>query len=88
MQDLQADLDRRVGCVNGIRNETVLFGLVLIGELCVIDACRLQVRGDTAGNDHPDPALCPFGEIGGHALEAVFFLFEPRMHGPHNRAVL
>ena len=38
MQDLQADLDRRVGRMNGIGNETVLLGFFPIGELCMIGA--------------------------------------------------
>ncbi|MNT65290.1 hypothetical protein D3C72_2032620 [compost metagenome] len=47
----------------------------------------LLVRADAAGDHQADTATGTLGEIGGHALETVGFLFQAGVHRPHQGTV-
>ncbi|NBU27131.1 MAG: hypothetical protein EBS42_02640, partial [Caulobacteraceae bacterium] len=86
MEDLQADLDVRIGGMDRLGHHPVLGGLFQGLQLGA--AASLMVGADAAGDDHADPAPGPFGEIGRLARKPAGDVLQPRMHGPHDHPVL
>ena len=86
VQDLHADLHGGIRRVHRLRDNAVLRRF--LRGLQPGAKTALGVGRDTAGNDHAHAAAGAFGKVGGHALETVFRLLQPRVHGAHDGPVL
>ncbi|MCY1403480.1 hypothetical protein D9M71_186640 [compost metagenome] len=86
VEDLHADL--AVGFMHRTGDDAVLLRLFHRGQLgrAGVDAA-FCVRADAAGDHQADTTTSTLGEIGGHALETVGFLFQAGVHGTHQGAV-
>ncbi|MND91107.1 hypothetical protein D3C80_832180 [compost metagenome] len=86
MEDLHADLAVRF--MHRAGHDAVLLRLFHRGQLgrAGVDAA-FGIRADAAGHHQADAATGTLGEIGGHALETVGFLFQAGVHRPHQGTV-
>ena len=86
VQDLHGNL--AAGLVHGLGHHFVFVGLFLRGHARTArQGAAPVIGGDAAGNDQADAATRALGIKRGHALKAVFSLFQPHMHRAHEDAV-